>query len=115
MSLRLIFVGAVCLICLAAGSVRAQKEVRRLSFTGSIQGKTCNISPQEVPALMSSGSFRMRRMTCPQADKSTIAAPTYVLSSTHLTGVTTDPLLDYFDGYVTAEQGDAVLLTQIYD
>jgi type 1 fimbria pilin len=115
MSLRLIFGGASCLICLSAGAARAQKEVGNLSFAGSIQGKTCSISPQEVPALMSSGSFRMRRMACPKADKSTIAAPTYVLSSAHLAGVTTDPLLDYFDDYVTAEQGDAVLLTQIYD
>ncbi len=115
MSLRLILVGASCLICLAAGSVHAQKGVRKLSFTGSIQGKTCSISAQEVPALMSSGSFRVRRMVCPEADKSTLAAPTYVLSSTHLTGVTTDPLLHYFDAYVTAERGDAVLLTQIYD
>lgn len=115
MRLRMIVIGGCCLIGIAVWPLRAPTEGKKLSFTGSIEEKTCTISPQEVPALTSSGVFRARRMACPKAGEATLPSPTYLLNRTHLTGVTTDRLLEYFAAYVTADQGDAVLLTQVYD
>ncbi|HWU77446.1 MAG TPA: hypothetical protein VN043_13165, partial [Rhodanobacter sp.] len=116
--LTAVLVGSLGLAVWASPMVRA--EGGQLSFRGAIVAPTCKPTPSYLDAIASAdGTTRSGRFACPMAlEKSADPARVYRMTVTALPAGSPDRLLNYYAGYMQADDATPArvqLITQTYE
>lgn len=108
--------GCICTWMLFAPTAEAADG--RIAFSGSIVVPTCDMAIEPVAsARVLVRPRRSHRRSCVDQSSAKSSGSAYAIAARRLTHVETDPVLNYFDSYVSANRADAVpmLVTQTYE